>query len=347
MHFSDKVRHLVGGRCVNWQAALHMMKQLYFWDDESEAEPVTKKAIDGSVESSLSNQQSGVHEEVMDLFVNVDRQFDFAGKPHEQWPAPEVNRSSISVDRIYNDIDGPAHRFEIHRHDYVEVFFGKDELRYGHVAGISHKRQQVRIAFEHTDEETWFDTACIYPAVEHKPKQSPSRKIIEQVSESLQAPSVQEQVARRLQKQTQYTSLKIVSLVRIGSMKGRAKLSSTTEACACFRQYWMENPSPDQERFVVAYLDTKHVVQSVVVITQGTLDATLVHPREVYKPAMIEGSSEICLSHNHPSGDPTPSREDHAVNERLTEAGKLIGINVLDHIVFADGTNEVVSLRES
>ncbi|MGB7324204.1 MAG: JAB domain-containing protein, partial [Rubripirellula sp.] len=82
------------------------------------------------------------------------------------------------------------------------------------------------------------------------------------------------------------------------------------------------------------------------VITQGTLDASLVHPREVFKPAFIEGSSAICLSHNHPSGDPTPSREDHAVTERLTEVGKIVGVTVLDHVVYADGTDEAVSLRE-
>lgn len=322
------------------------MKQLEFWDDESASEAKQNVTKEKPEQSTVADQQFGIQLEIIDLFVNADRQFDFGGKPHEQWPAPEVNRNSISVDRIHHDIDGPAHRFEIHRHDYVEVFFGKDELRYGHVAGVSHKRQQVRIAFEHTDEETWFDTACVYPAVEKEPKPAPRRKIVNQVGESLGTPSVQEQVARRLHKQSQYTSLKIVSLVRIGSMKGRAKLTSTVEASTFFRQYWMENPSPDQERFVVAYLDTKHVVQSVVVITQGTLDASLVHPREVFKPGVIEGSSAICLSHNHPSGDPTPSREDHAVTERLTEAGKLIGITVLDHIIYADGTNKVISIRE-
>ncbi|KAA1258609.1 hypothetical protein LF1_11310 [Rubripirellula obstinata] len=323
-----------------------MKRQLELWGDHPNEEPNRHEAVEEHSQSTIGESQSEVQADVIKLFVNPDRQFDFGGKPFEQWPAPEVNRNSISVDRPKIDIDGPAHRFEIHRHDYVEVFFGKDELRYGHVVGISHKRQQVRIAFDHTDEETWFDTACVYPTVEDEPKRTPRRKIGQQVNESLQTPSVQEQVAIRLEKQSQYTSLKIVSLIRIGSMKGRAKLTSTAEACAFFRQYWMDNPAADQEKFVISLLDTKHVVQSVVEITQGTLDASLVHPREVFKPAILEGSSAICLSHNHPSGDPTPSREDHAVTERLTDAGKLLGITVLDHIVFADGTNEVVSLRE-
>jgi DNA repair protein RadC len=84
----------------------------------------------------------------------------------------------------------------------------------------------------------------------------------------------------------------------------------------------------------------------VVKVTVGTLDASLVHPREVFKPAFIEGSAAILLSHNHPSGNPEPSREDILVTDRLTEAGKLLGINVLDHIIHGDGTGEVRSIRE-
>lgn len=114
-----------------------------------------------------------------------------------------------------------------------------------------------------------------------------------------------------------------------------------------FKQYWADHPANDQEQFVVACLDTKHRVQCVVVITVGTLDASLVHPREVFKPAFIEGSSAIVLSHNHPSGNPDPSREDRQVTDRLTEAGKLLGITVLDHIIHGDGTGQVLSIRES
>ena len=139
----------------------------------------------------------------------------------------------------------------------------------------------------------------------------------------------------------------MVSVVRVGAMEGRPKLTSTSEAMQFFKQYWVDNPGNDQERFVVALLDTKHVVQSVVTITVGTLDASLVHPREVFKPAIVEGSSAVILSHNHPSGDPAPSREDHEVTNRLTDVGKMLGINVLDHIVFGDGSEEVVSIRES
>ena len=144
-----------------------------------------------------------------------------------------------------------------------------------------------------------------------------------------------------------FASVKRVALVYEASLNDRPRICSTQEAISFFKQYWQLAPGNDQERFVVACLDTKNRVQCVVVVTVGTLDASLVHPREVFKPAFIEGSSSIILSHNHPSGDPAPSREDIAVTDRLTEAGKLLGIDVLDHIVYGDGTNKAISIREN
>ncbi len=100
-----------------------------------------------------------------------------------------------------------------------------------------------------------------------------------------------------------------------------------------------------QEEFHIVTLDTKHKPLRTHRITVGTLDASLVHPREVFRPAIRDSASAILLVHNHPSGDPTPSREDHAVTKRLTQSGELLGINVLDHIIVArDGT---LSLREN
>ena len=149
-----------------------------------------------------------------------------------------------------------------------------------------------------------------------------------------------------LSNEARYWSIKRVSLVIEGTLRERTCITSTQQAKEFFASYWKDNLGHDQERFVVACLDTKHRVQSVVVITVGTLDASLVHPREVFKPAIIEGSSAVILSHNHPSGDPAPSREDHQVTDRLTDSGKLLGIEVLDHIVHGDGTGELVSIRE-
>lgn len=141
-------------------------------------------------------------------------------------------------------------------------------------------------------------------------------------------------------------SVKSVSLVYESSLRERPCLTGTQEAKAFFRRYWRQFPGNDQERFVTACLDTKHRVQCVVVITIGTLDASLVHPREVFKPAILEGSAAVVLSHNHPSGNPEPSREDIRVTDTLTKAGELLGINVLDHIIYGDGTGEAVSIRE-
>ena len=145
---------------------------------------------------------------------------------------------------------------------------------------------------------------------------------------------------------SQYASVKRVSLVYEASLNERPCISSSGDSISFFKRYWQQTTACDQEKFVVACLDTKNRVQSVVVLTVGTLDASLVHPREVFKPAFIEGSSSIIISHNHPSGNPTPSREDIAVTQRLTKAGKLLGIDVLDHIVYGDGTGEAISIRE-
>jgi DNA repair protein RadC len=100
----------------------------------------------------------------------------------------------------------------------------------------------------------------------------------------------------------------------------------------------------DQEEFLVVTLDTQHRPIRIVRITRGTLNASLVHPREVFRPAIADCAAAIILAHNHPSGDPTPSSEDHAVTKRLTEVGDLIGIRVLDHIIVGD---TVLSIHES
>jgi len=98
------------------------------------------------------------------------------------------------------------------------------------------------------------------------------------------------------------------------------------------------------ERFLVVLLDGRHRVQGEVLTSQGTLTASLVHPREVFRPALREGAAALVVVHNHPSGDPTPSAEDREVTRRLVRAGILLGIPVLDHVVVAE--RGYVSLRE-
>jgi DNA repair protein RadC len=74
-----------------------------------------------------------------------------------------------------------------------------------------------------------------------------------------------------------------------------------------------------------------------VPVTRGILDAALIHPREVFRPAILENAAAVLLVHNHPSGDPTPSPEDRAVSRQMAEAGRSVGIRVLDHVVVGEG----------
>jgi DNA repair protein RadC len=91
-----------------------------------------------------------------------------------------------------------------------------------------------------------------------------------------------------------------------------------------------------QERFIAVLLDGRHRVIRHALISQGTLTASLVHPREVFRPALREPAAAVVLVHNHPSGDPTPSREDVEITERLVEAGRILGVPVIDHVVVAE-----------
>ena len=99
-----------------------------------------------------------------------------------------------------------------------------------------------------------------------------------------------------------------------------------------------------REHFVCLFLNIKNKVLAQETISIGTLDASLVHPREVFRAAIRHGCAAVICIHNHPSGDPTPSHEDIAITRRLMEAGELVGIEVLDHIVIGD--KRYVSLKE-
>lgn len=112
----------------------------------------------------------------------------------------------------------------------------------------------------------------------------------------------------------------------------------------CQRRFARLIEDGKQEEFHVVTLDTKNQIIDSHQVTVGTLDASLVHPREVFRVAIKDAASSVILVHNHPSGDPTPSREDYAVTDRLTESGKLLGIDVLDHIVL--GKPKCLSIRE-
>lgn len=100
----------------------------------------------------------------------------------------------------------------------------------------------------------------------------------------------------------------------------------------------------NQEYFVVLLLSTKNQVIKKETISIGTLNSTQIHPRELFKPAIRHSAAAIILVHNHPSGDPTPSTEDIEVTKKLVESGKLMGIQVLDHLIIGD--NHYTSMKE-
>lgn len=98
-----------------------------------------------------------------------------------------------------------------------------------------------------------------------------------------------------------------------------------------------------KEHFILLLLDSRHRVLRVAEISVGTLDMSVVHPRETFREAISSSAAAIILAHNHPSGDPAPSREDLELTRRLTEAGRLLGIPVLDHLIV--GAKGFLSLR--
>lgn len=100
-----------------------------------------------------------------------------------------------------------------------------------------------------------------------------------------------------------------------------------------------------EELFAIIALDTKFKVIGIFEVSRGTLNSALVHPREVFKRALMVNAHAIALSHNHPSGDPTPSPEDIQLTKRLVEAGTLLGVQVIDHVVIGD--NQYESFKES
>lgn len=100
----------------------------------------------------------------------------------------------------------------------------------------------------------------------------------------------------------------------------------------------------DREQLLVCCLDAKNQPTAINLVSVGNLNTSLVHPREVFKPAILSNSASIILFHNHPSGDPTPSNEDKLITERLRESGEILGIKLLDHIIIGD--NSYTSLKE-
>jgi DNA repair protein RadC len=119
------------------------------------------------------------------------------------------------------------------------------------------------------------------------------------------------------------------------------QISSPQEAVNLVRDF-LENS--DREQLIVCCLDTKNQPTIINTVSIGSLNSSIVHPREVFKTAILGNSASIIIFHNHPSGDPTPSKEDVNITKRLSESGKILGINLIDHIILGD--KNYISLKD-
>lgn len=103
----------------------------------------------------------------------------------------------------------------------------------------------------------------------------------------------------------------------------------------------------DKEHFYVMHLSIRSEVKLVEVVSVGTLTSSLVHPRETFRRAIVEGAASIIIAHNHPSGEADPSDEDTKITKNMFEAGQILGIKMLDHIIFTDKNKNFFSFREN
>lgn len=133
-----------------------------------------------------------------------------------------------------------------------------------------------------------------------------------------------------------------VMLVRERTLAAEVKtIRGAADAASVLRGYLT---GVDREHFVVLCLNTRHRVTAINTVSIGGLSGAPVHPREVFKPAILANSAAIILGHNHPSGDPEPSYDDRRITEQLVAAGRILGIEVLDHIIVGD--DRFISMRE-
>jgi DNA repair protein RadC len=139
-----------------------------------------------------------------------------------------------------------------------------------------------------------------------------------------------------------------ISLVRDSEFATGLPEVASPQSVAALMQTTCE--ALDREAFYVLLLNTRNQVIAVHPVSMGSLNSSIVHPRETFKAAIISGAAAIICVHNHPSGDPTPSREDIAITSRLKEVGELIGIPVFDHVVMGiaahGGSPSFLSFKE-
>ena len=136
---------------------------------------------------------------------------------------------------------------------------------------------------------------------------------------------------------------RLLNMIYEGKTKYMTKIRSPVDINTLITEVMQDLDAQREHCFCIS-MDTKNQIKSVDVISIGTLNANIVHPREIFYTAICHRAASVIISHNHPSGDPTPSKEDIEVTEKLIEGGKLIGIDVLDHVIIGD--KQYISLKD-
>lgn len=154
----------------------------------------------------------------------------------------------------------------------------------------------------------------------------------------------------------QLTSIKGIGLAKAVQIQAGIELGRRLSRSGLERKLTIRSPQDaanllmedlryhQKEHFVCLFLDTKNQLIGMETLSIGSLNASIVHPREVFRSAIKRSSASLICAHNHPSGDPTPSAEDIDITRRLCESGELLGIDVLDHVIIGD--QKFVSLKE-
>lgn len=143
-------------------------------------------------------------------------------------------------------------------------------------------------------------------------------------------------------KRVDIVRIKSVKMVKDGSVLYSPRQISSPGDCVELARRIIDNS--DREAFIVIALDSKNQPTAIETVSIGSLNASIVHPREVFKMAILSNAASIIIAHNHPSGNSYPSKEDIAVTKRLSDAGGILGISVIDHVIIGD--DEYTSFKE-
>jgi DNA repair protein RadC len=138
-----------------------------------------------------------------------------------------------------------------------------------------------------------------------------------------------------------YRSIVTFTVVREGEPADRERMDNPDAAARWARSVIADD---DREHFWVALLDSQNRLVASHHVSTGSLSASIVHPREVLKPALLVAAAHLLLAHNHPSGDPTPSKEDLHLTRQLVEGARLLGLRIHDHLIIGSGCPGFISL---